>query len=194
MIDTFLGPIFASTRQPAGVESFPAFLRAIRDAIGERELSISVLERARKLASAKRTVMPALPECLAFCDQAKAIVEAEHAACALARATEQRRETPDLVVAARADALRGRLRNRLGCKVFEARLQKLECERIDGAVLVVSVPTPFIKKWIDENFSEELRECAATEFSGIGQVKIVVRGVGPIPNYASDALSGGKVA
>ena len=145
VIDTFLGPIFASTRQPAGVESFPAFLRAIRDAIGERELSISVLERARKLASAKRTVMPALPECLAFCDQAKAIVEAEHAACALARATEQRRETPDLVVAARADALRGRLRNRLGCKVFEAWLQKLECERIDGAVLVVSVPTSFIK-------------------------------------------------
>jgi hypothetical protein len=127
----------------------------------------------------------ALPECLAFCDQAKAIVEAEHAASAQARATEQRREAPDLVVAARADALRGRLRNRLGPKLVEAWLQKLECERIDGAVLVVSVQTPFIKKWIDQNFSEELRQCAASAFPGIGQVKIVARRVGPIPNYAA---------
>jgi hypothetical protein len=191
VIDTFLGPLFASTRQPTGVESFPAFLRAIRDAIGERELSVSVLERARKLASAKRTVMPALPECLAFCDQAKIFVEAERAACAQARSAEQRREKrlPDPLVATRVDALRERLRNRLGRKVFEAWLQELECERIDGAVLVVSVPTAFTKRWIDEHFSQALRECAASEFSGIGEVQVVVRGAGVLSENTQGAAA-----
>ena len=63
-------------------------------------------------------------------------------------------------------ALRERLRNRLGRELFGAWLRELECERIDGAELIVSVPTPFTERWIDQNFPEELRECAAIEFPG----------------------------
>jgi chromosomal replication initiation ATPase DnaA len=74
------------------------------------------------------------------------------------------------------------LRNRLGREPFEAWLRELECERIDGAELIVSLPTRFTKRWIDQNFPEELRECPAIEFPGIVQVKVVMRAAVPIQN------------
>jgi hypothetical protein len=177
VIDAFLGPLFASTRRPSGVESFPEFLRAIRDAIGERDLTLPVLERARKLASAKRTVMPALPECLAICDQAQQLVDAERAAYEATRRAEQRRNAnpANAAVAARTEALRERLQNRLGRELFTSWFAELDCERIEGQVLVVSVPIRFKKSWISSHYAIELRECATAEFEGVGQVNITVR-------------------
>jgi len=84
---------------------------------------------------------------------------------------------PDLAVAGRAENLRERIRTRLGRPVFDSWFKVLECEKFEGGKLTLSVPSKLHKTWIDRDYFEQLRECAAAEFEGLSQLVILVRSV-----------------
>jgi chromosomal replication initiator protein len=69
-----------------------------------------------------------------------------------------------------------RLRFELGDDLYNSWFARVECEAFAGNQLVVSVPTRFLKSWIDNHYLAKLQKVAATEFVGLGTVAVKVRG------------------
>lgn len=174
VVELLVGPLHARKQRAKGIEVYPEFLRSIRDGIGERDFSIGVLQRAAKALDENRTVMPALPEVLAACERAGREHQAE------TRATEQSiaaraREAADPGTSSRTEALRERLRHRLGRGVVDAWFDELVCERFADGCLTVSVGPPFKRSWIKTHFAERLAECAEAEFPGMTRLDMANR-------------------
>jgi chromosomal replication initiator protein len=69
-----------------------------------------------------------------------------------------------------------RLRFELGDDLFTSWFARVDFETFAGGLLVVSVPTRFLKSWIDNHYQAKLQKIAATEFEGLVTVAIKVRG------------------
>jgi chromosomal replication initiator protein len=75
------------------------------------------------------------------------------------------------------DKLRQRLRAELGEDVFSSWFARMELERVDGDMAHVSVPTRFLKSWIETHYVERLRMLMLSELGVEGGFTVEVRTV-----------------
>ncbi len=72
-----------------------------------------------------------------------------------------------------------RLRFELGDDLYNSWFARIEFEAFGNGQLHVSVPTRFLKSWIDNHYSAKLQKVAAAEFEGLTAVTLKVRGAQP---------------
>lgn len=77
-----------------------------------------------------------------------------------------------------------RLRAELGDDLFTSWFGRMEAEGHQNGKLVVSVPTRFLKSWVENHYVAKLQKTAETELGQLDgvQVKVRVRGLPPKPN------------
>jgi chromosomal replication initiator protein len=90
-------------------------------------------------------------------------------------ASETEDQQPKSDVAQLGLRVRAVLKARLGEEVFTSWFGALEFHEFDGVTLRVSVPTRFLKSWIQSQYGEALQACAAIEFKGLKKVDVVLR-------------------
>jgi chromosomal replication initiator protein len=73
------------------------------------------------------------------------------------------------------DRVRHRLRTDLGDAVYNSWFTRLELERIDGAAVHLTVPTKFLKSWVQSHYAPRIKARVASEFSKVERVVIDVR-------------------
>lgn len=73
--------------------------------------------------------------------------------------------------------VRERLRAQVGQEQFSAWFTGLQCVGVFGNHLYLTVPTPFIKRWLQEHFAETVRSCCQLEDPAIEYIRIGVRTV-----------------
>jgi chromosomal replication initiator protein len=82
------------------------------------------------------------------------------------------------------------LRARIGEDFYSSWFRTLEFVRSEGHILHVSVPTQFLKKWMQQQFADVLLECSKAAFAGIERVEVAVR----VPTAANARPQLGAVA
>jgi hypothetical protein len=174
VVELLVGPLHSRKQRARGIPEYLEFLRSIRDRVGERDFSGNVLERAFRLLDEVRTVMPALPEVLGACERAQLEHNAEM------RATKQQiairaQEAVEPATSSRTEALRERLRDRLGRDKADAWFNELVCESFADGCLTISVGPKFKRNWIKNNYDEQLRECAAAVFPHLASWSFATR-------------------
>ena len=70
---------------------------------------------------------------------------------------------------------RSRLRAELGEDIFKSWFGRVELEAVNGPTAHLSVPTPFLRKWLKSHYNERLLSCCNAEFKGVEQVEFRVR-------------------
>lgn len=70
----------------------------------------------------------------------------------------------------------GRLRAELGDDLFTSWFGRMDAEDHGNARLVVSVPTRFLKSWIETHYAAKLQKIAESEFGDLDQLVVKVRG------------------
>ncbi|MFC3265789.1 DnaA N-terminal domain-containing protein, partial [Camelimonas abortus] len=87
----------------------------------------------------------------------------------------------DMSAADRAEAwesVRRRLRAELGEDVFSSWFGRLELDAISGDVARLTVPTRFLKSWIEANYLDRVLTVFRGAFPGVGRLIIGVRSAG----------------
>jgi chromosomal replication initiator protein len=96
------------------------------------------------------------------------------------------------------ERVRRRLRGELGEDVFSSWLARLELERVDGDSVHLSVPTRFLKSWIEAHFADRILRTFSAETAEIRRVAITLRAVGariaPVVAVPAPAAAGAKPA
>ncbi len=75
------------------------------------------------------------------------------------------------------DRVRQRLRAELGEDVFSSWFARMELERLEDDVAIVSVPTRFLKSWIETHYVERVKILVASELGAEGGFAVEVRTV-----------------
>jgi chromosomal replication initiator protein len=68
-----------------------------------------------------------------------------------------------------------RLKAELGDDVFTSWFGRVELEGYDGRVVHVSVPTKFLRNWLQSHYSDKLLACCGTELAGANKLEFRVR-------------------
>lgn len=68
-----------------------------------------------------------------------------------------------------------RLRSELGDDLFNSWFGRMDVESLVGGHLMVSVPTRFLKSWIESHYVQRLQKIAATELENVTLVQVKVR-------------------
>ncbi len=76
---------------------------------------------------------------------------------------------------ARWERVKQRLRVELGDAVYNSWFTRLELDRIENRNLHLTVPTRFLKSWVQSHYASRIRSRVATEFKTIESVLIDVR-------------------
>ncbi len=71
--------------------------------------------------------------------------------------------------------VQARLRAELGEDVFTSWFGRMELESCDGGIVQVSVPTKFLRNWLQSHYSERLLACCSAELTGIERLEFRVR-------------------
>src|SRR6516162_5092787 len=71
--------------------------------------------------------------------------------------------------------IQSRLRAELGDDVFTSWFGRVELEGYDGRVVQVSVPTKFLRNWLQSHYSDKLLACCGTELTGADRLEFRVR-------------------
>jgi chromosomal replication initiator protein len=71
--------------------------------------------------------------------------------------------------------IQSRLRAELGDDVFTSWFGRVELENYDGRVVQVSVPTKFLRNWLQSHYSDKLLACCGSELSGVNRLEFRVR-------------------
>lgn len=71
--------------------------------------------------------------------------------------------------------IQSRLRAELGEDVFTSWFGRVELDAYDGRVVQVSVPTKFLRNWLQSHYSEKLLACCGTELTGANRLEFRVR-------------------
>jgi chromosomal replication initiator protein len=95
-------------------------------------------------------------------------------------------------VSAKGQRVRAVLKARLGDDVFSSWFNSLEFQSFDGRTLKTSVPTKFLKQWLQTHYADPLLECSAIEFAGVERVEIVLRQPAGSGNARPAALAGNQ--
>lgn len=93
----------------------------------------------------------------------------------------------------RWERVRHRLRAELGDAVYNSWFTRLELERVDADAMHLSVPTKFLKSWVQSHYAPRIKARVASEFTKVERVVIDVRS--PARKKLRDmALRDGEVA
>jgi chromosomal replication initiator protein len=68
-----------------------------------------------------------------------------------------------------------RLRTVVGENVFSSWFARMELESSEGDTIKLSVPTRFLKSWVQSHYAEKLLECWQSEQSSVGRIELTVR-------------------
>src|SRR5262249_35045061 len=71
--------------------------------------------------------------------------------------------------------IQSRLRAEVGDDVFTSWFGRVELESYDGRVVQVSVPTKFLRNWLQSHYSDKLLACCGTELNGANRLEFRVR-------------------
>jgi chromosomal replication initiator protein len=71
--------------------------------------------------------------------------------------------------------VRGRLRAELGEDVYSSWFARMELEGLESGTARLSVPTRFLKSWIQSHYAEKLLACWQAEQSKVNRVELIVR-------------------
>jgi chromosomal replication initiator protein len=71
--------------------------------------------------------------------------------------------------------VQSRLRAELGEDVFTSWFGRVELDSCDGRVVQVSVPTKFLRSWLQSHYSEKLLACCDAEMKGVSKLEFRVR-------------------
>ncbi len=71
--------------------------------------------------------------------------------------------------------IQSRLRAELGDDVFTSWFGRVELEGYDGRVVQMSVPTKFLRNWLQSHYSEKLITCCGSELGGVNRLEFRVR-------------------
>jgi chromosomal replication initiator protein len=74
-----------------------------------------------------------------------------------------------------------RLRAELGEDLYSSWFARMEAERLDAGKLVASVPTRFLRNWIEAHYADRLRRICEIELGPLDSVSIRVRVCGGMP-------------
>jgi chromosomal replication initiator protein len=74
-----------------------------------------------------------------------------------------------------------RLRGELGEDLYSSWFARMEIEDLNEARLTVSVPTRFLKSWIETHYLSKLQKIGGAEFGDLDAVQVRVRTRGPMP-------------
>ena len=70
---------------------------------------------------------------------------------------------------------KSRLRAELGDDIFKSWFGRVDLEAIKDSTAHLSVPTPFLKKWLHSHYKDRLLRCCNAEFRGIEQIEFRIR-------------------
>jgi chromosomal replication initiator protein len=73
------------------------------------------------------------------------------------------------------DRTKSRLRAELGEDIFKSWFGRVDLEAINGATVHLSVPTPFLKKWLQSHYNDRLLRCCNSEFGDVERIEFRVR-------------------
>ncbi|MGD9867161.1 MAG: chromosomal replication initiator protein DnaA [Hyphomicrobiales bacterium] len=71
--------------------------------------------------------------------------------------------------------VRTTLRTQFGEDIFSSWFARLELDSLSGSTLCLSVPTRFLKSWLQSHYMDKLVECCAGQYPGVTAVDIRVR-------------------
>lgn len=83
---------------------------------------------------------------------------------------------------------KSRLRAELGEDIFKSWFGRVDLEAIKGTTVHLSVPTPFLRKWLQSHYSDRLLRCCEAEFGEVDRVEFRVRQ----PHDAAEMAQGGS--
>src|SRR5690242_1410856 len=71
--------------------------------------------------------------------------------------------------------VKGRLRAEVGDDVYSSWFARMDLEALDESTVRLSVPTRFLKSWIQSHYSERVLACWQAEQSNVGRIELSVR-------------------
>ena len=71
--------------------------------------------------------------------------------------------------------VRGRLRAELGEDVYSSWFARMDLEAIEDGAVRMSVPTRFLKSWIQSHYAERVLACWQAEANTVGRIELIVR-------------------
>jgi chromosomal replication initiator protein len=85
--------------------------------------------------------------------------------------------------------VKGRLRAELGEDVYSSWFARVDLEGLDGETVRMSVPTRFLKSWIQSHYAERVLACWQTEQATIERIELSVRTgiLRPLPSTVNKA-------
>ena len=78
-------------------------------------------------------------------------------------------------MAAAFDRVLAQLKARLGNEVFSSWFGRLKLEEASKSIVRMSVPTPFLRAWISNHYSDLINELWLEELPGLLKMELVVR-------------------
>lgn len=85
--------------------------------------------------------------------------------------------------------VRTTLRTQFGEDIFSSWFARLELDSLSGSTLRLSVPTRFLKSWLQSHYMDKLVECCAGQYPGVTAIDIRVRR----PQAAAEAPSAAEL-
>ena len=71
--------------------------------------------------------------------------------------------------------VKGRLRAELGEDVYSSWFARVDLEGLDDEAVRMSVPTRFLKSWIQSHYAERVLTCWQSEQPTVGRIELTVR-------------------
>ena len=71
--------------------------------------------------------------------------------------------------------VKGRLRAEVGDDVYSSWFARMDLEAIEEGTVRLSVPTRFLKSWIQSHYAERVLACWQAEQAQVGRVELIVR-------------------
>jgi chromosomal replication initiator protein len=71
--------------------------------------------------------------------------------------------------------VKGRLRAEVGDDVYSSWFARMDLEAIEEGTVRLSVPTRFLKSWIQSHYAERVLACWQAEQSQVGRIELIVR-------------------
>lgn len=92
--------------------------------------------------------------------------------------------------------VRGRLRAEVGDDVYSSWFARMDLESIEDGAVRLSVPTRFLKSWIQSHYAERVLACWQAENSKVGRIELTVRSAvlrtTVAPKLKPEAAAGGN--
>ncbi len=92
--------------------------------------------------------------------------------------------------------VRGRLRAEVGDDVYTSWFARVDLEGIEDGTVRLSVPTRFLKSWIQSHYAERVLACWQVEDNKVGRIELIVRSAvlrsAVAPKLKADVAIGGN--